>query len=139
MATKLGNWVWEGVSTEAKPVQPEAQNGHIFKELDTGESYTMVAGDWIYINLGLAFVKATKSGRVTTDAGGESVVTFNTPFIDNVYSIVLSVKDDGGKTPTASMIDRTPEGFKIITRNSTSGQKEGGVIVSWLATRDYNP
>ena len=37
---KLGNWIWEGLSTETKPTKPSALNGHMFKELDTGKSYT---------------------------------------------------------------------------------------------------
>ena len=140
MAIKLGNWVWEGVSTEPKPTKEQgAGDGHVFKELDTGESYAMVGGAWEYINLGLAFVKATKSGRIITDAAGEAVITFTPQFINNEYTVALSVIDDGGKTPIASMYDRTIGGFRIRTRNATSGQLVGDVEVSWLATRDYNP
>ena len=139
MATKYGNWVWEGVSTEVKPSKPVAGDGHIFKELDTGESYAMVAGVWEYINLGLAFVKATKSGRAVTDATGDWSITFATPFIDNQYSIALSCEDPGGPPAhTAYFHTRTAAGFSVKTRN-LAGAPNGNVSFSWLATRDYNP
>ena len=140
MATLYGNTVWEGLSTETKPnIGTGASNGQFFKEMDTGESYHLIDGTWTYVNLGFAFVKATKSGRATTGAGGTVDITFNTAFIDDEYSIALSVVDDGGKTPTASKSNRTASGFRLHTRNSTSGQYEGNVEVSWLCTRDYNP
>jgi hypothetical protein len=137
MAELLSNFVWEGTALEMAGV--EAVDGHIYKQLDTGESYIHRNGAWQYINLGLAFVKATKSGRVVTDGDGEAQVVFNTPFINDEYSIALSVADDGGKTPIASKYDRLATGFRIRTRNATSGQLVGGVEVSWLCTRDYNP
>jgi hypothetical protein len=141
MATLLSNFVWEGTAPEMTDTLPGIAGGHIYKQLDTGESYIRVSGAWEYINLGLAFIKATKSGRVTTDGSGIAEITFNTPFINNEYSIALSCEDPGGppvRGAIAYKYDRAPTGFKIITRN-TSGIPVGGIVVSWLATRDYNP
>jgi hypothetical protein len=138
VAIKYGNWVWEGISTESKPARPEAENGHIFKELDTGESYTMVSGVWEYINLGLAFIKATKSGKIVTDLNGYYQVTFTTPFINDEYSIALSTYYAG--TPVIAQFSNTaPGSFDINTINTRSGLAAGEITVSWLATRDYNP
>jgi hypothetical protein len=116
MAIKYGNWVWEGVSTEPKPGRAEgAYDGHVFKELDTGESYTRVAGVWEYINLGLAFIKATKSGSITTDSNGDYPVTFTTPFIDNNYTVALTCTDVGpGPGVIAYVGTKTVAGFNIL-------------------------
>lgn len=139
-AVKYGNWVWEGLSTETKRgVNEGAGDGHVFKELDTGESYTRVGGEWQYINLGLSFIKATKSGLITTDVSGDYVVTFTTPFIDNFYSIALTCSDPGGPPGSIAYYhSQTAFGFSIKTRNF-AGAVKGNVTVSWLATRDYNP
>jgi len=76
----------------------------------------------------------------TTDANGEAEIVFNTPFIDNEYSIALSCVDIGsGPGTIAYKYDRVKEGFKIITRHAVSGLPEASVEVSWLCTRDYNP
>jgi len=138
---KYGNWVWEGLSTETKPGEAEgAYNGHVFKELDTGESYTMVKGVWEFINLGLSFIKATKSGRVTTDANGYYHITFATSLINDEYSVQLTCEDLGEvKPPIAFKSNKTINGFDINTRDSKTGSPFGNVNVSWLATRDYNP
>lgn len=132
MAVILANFVWEGTNPERLTdpyVLANKVDGHIFKELDTGESYIHRNGDWEYINLGLSFIKATKSGNATTDASGEVVITFTTPLIDDLYSVALSVSDDGSKTPVASFYNKTTNGFSIRTRNATSGQLVGGVDV----------
>ena len=137
MAELLANFVWEGLHSER--LVAEGEDGHIWKEMDTGESYIHRGGKWEYINLGLSFVKATKSGRLTTDANGQGEVIFNTPFIDDAYSIALTCVDTGIQPTIPSKYDRTKDGFKIRTRNTRSGQLIGNIECSWLATRDYNP
>jgi hypothetical protein len=93
----------------------------------------------VYVNLGFAFIKATKSGRITTDASGDAEIIFNTPFIDDQYSITMSARDPGGPpADSAYFYDRTATGFKIKTR-LFSGAPSGNVETSWLCTRDYDP
>ena len=135
-----GGWVWEGLSTETKPGDEQgSRDGHIFKELDTGESYTRIAGSWHFINLGLSFIKATKSGKITTDANGFYHVVFNTQFIDENYSVALSTQDEGTtKIIAAYFKNILSNGFDIYTRNR-NGVLEPNISVSWLATRNYNP
>ena len=137
---RYGNWVWEGLSTETKPgIAEGANDGHVFKELDTGESYTRVAGVWEYINLGLSFIKATKSGKITTNASGQYHVTFVTPFINDDYTVALTCQDPGNNnTAIAYKKNITSSDFDIQTRNK-NGQALGNQVVSWLATRNYNP
>jgi len=137
---RYGEWVWEGTSVEVKPGPAEgAYDGHIFKELDTGESYTRIGGVWSFINLGLSFIKATKSGVVTVDASGIAHITFVTPFINVNYSVQLTVQDPGsGKLVAAFKKNKTINGFDIQVRDK-NGNPKGPYTVSWLATRDYNP
>lgn len=136
---KYGNWVYEGLSTEIKPGYIQgALDGNVFKEIDTGESYNLISGVWVFINLGLSFIKATKSGKIITDVNGFYHVIFITPFINNEYTVALSVEDTGGKNPIASWKNIAVDGFDIFSRNSVSGQKVGNIVVSWLATRNYN-
>ncbi len=121
-------------------VEVLARDGHFYKEMDTGETYHRVGGEWLFINLGLSFIKATKSGRVTTDSGGVYDVVFATPFINDQYSIQLTCQDLGSvKPPVAFKTNRSVYGFRITTRDSKKGDLFGGVTVSWLATRDYDP
>ena len=137
---KYGNWIWEGTSLETKPGPPEAYDGHIFKELDTGESYTRVAGQWEYINLGLAFIKATKSGVTVTDSSGHAHVSFVTPFIDAEYSVQLTCDDFVSKEiPVATKSNVLIEGFDISSYNTVKKTVQADATVSWLATRNYNP
>lgn len=132
-----GGTVIEALSTDTWPDVPD---GWFLKALDTGESYIRREGAWEYINLGLAFIKATKSGNVTTDASGLATVTFNTPFINDNYSIALTCSDVGrGPGAIAYKYDRLSTGFKIITRNPVSGLAKPNIGVSWLCTRDYDP
>ena len=138
MAILLANFVWEGTSLDR--ASAEASDGHIFKELDTGESYIRRNGAWENINLGLAFIKATKSGRVTTGAGGLYHVTFTTPFIDANYTVQLSCQEMPTKEiPVAVKDNLATTGFDIVSYNTVKKAVEAGVVVSWLATRDYNP
>ena len=140
MATLLANTVWEGVSTETKPTdETGGMDGQFFKEFDTGEAYIRVNGVWICINLGLSFIRATKSGRITTDANGFYRIAFTTPFINNLYTVAFSSEDRGNQPVVAFFSNILTTGFDIQTRNTRSGQPEGSVVVSWLATRDYNP
>ncbi len=141
MATLLGGWIYEGLSTETKPtLETGAKNGQIFKELDTGESYHLREGIWQFVNLGLSFIKATKSGLITTDINGTYHVAFTTPFINDQYSVTMSCDDAGAVKPAmAFSSSRTKNGFTIQTRESKKGNPLGSIIVAWLATRNYNP
>jgi len=145
MATLYGQTVWEAVSTESLPSYEDgARDGHFLKLLDTGESYIRVDGSWEYINLGLAFIKATKSGRVTTDINGEAHVDFVVPLINTEYGIMLTIHyptDGFGNRNGAVAYKRnlTVDGFDIIVLDTKQGDPFEGLLVSWLATRDYNP
>jgi hypothetical protein len=138
---KLADWIWEGLSTEEKPGNMQgSKDGHIFKELDTGESYTRKAGVWENINLGLSFIKATKSDIVQTNGDGYAHITFNTPFISNEYAITHGIY--AGPYSVCSSIDKdtqTKDGFDIYTRYSQNGSSAPNVFVAWVATRNYNP
>jgi len=137
----LSDFVWEGISTDPKPANgvDGARDGHIFKELDTGESYIRRNGSDYYINLGLSFIKATKSGRITTDANGSYHVSFVTPFINNLYTVALSCQEYGTQPAIASFNNIAINGFDIQTRYSRTGNVRPSTVVSWVATRDYNP
>lgn len=137
----LGNLVWEGLSTEEFPTTEDgAKDGQFLKQLDTGESFTRKAGEWENINLGLSFIKATKSGNITTGEDGTASIEFNTPFIDNNYSLLFGCKDNGVETPVkAAYVDKTVSGFTMIARDTKKGDPISGIEVAWLATRDYNP
>ena len=140
-AVLLSDTVREGLQVEMTDVLPGLRDGHFFKQADTGESYFRRDGVWEYVNLGLAFIKATKSGRVTTDANGDAHIVFNTPFVDDQYSIALGCSDSGGPPNFAALAykwDRQPTGFRIKTRG-TNSIPMANVEVSWLCTRDYNP
>jgi hypothetical protein len=141
VAILLSDTVWEGLAAEMTDVLPGLRDGHFYKQADTGESYLRRDRVWEYVNLGLAFIKATKSGRVTTDTNGDAQIIFNTPFILDDYSIALSVEDTGGPPNLVAIAfkwDRLATGFRIKTRGVNSIAR-GNVEVSWLATRDYNP
>jgi len=139
----LGSWVWEGTSLDVKPGEAEgARNEHIFKELDTGDSYTRINGEWEFMDTGLSFIKATKSGLITTDAAGLYHVTFVTPFINIEYSVALSVQFQSFGSKFGCIAYKkniAADGFDIITLDTRNGAAYGGVTVSWLATRHYNP
>ena len=136
--TLLNNIVWEGTGTH--PTYEEgARDGHFLKEIDTGESYFRKGDLWAYINLGLSFIKATKSGNIDTDGAGYIHVSFTTPFINNEYSVALSCQDTGEtKATNAYWGNLATTGFDIYTRNK-SGTLEPNSLVSWVATRNYNP
>ena len=138
--TLLSDFVWEGLSTDTKPTAEQgARDGHIFKELDTGESYIRRAGVMCYINLGLSQIKATKSGLITTDANGNYHVSFTTPFINNQYSVALSTQDSPTKDlGSAHFTNITADGFDIKSRD-IKGAVLGGIVVSFVCTRHYNP
>jgi len=140
MALLLSNTVWEGTSVESRPTYAQgARDGHFYKELDTGETYIRINGLFTFINLGLSFIKATKSGKITTDANGIFNVVFVTPFISNIYTVTLTIEFYTGKPAIALFSNITNTGFTITTLNSKSGNAEGNLNVAWLATRDYNP
>ena len=136
MATLLSNFVWEGLSSEMEGAS--ARDGHIYKQLDTGESYIRVLGEWQFINLGLSFIKATKSGLVSTDADGFAHITFTTPFISTDYTVALSPA--ASPWPYIPCFDNlTTSGFDVYTRDTRNGAAAGNKSVSWVATRNYNP
>ena len=136
----LGNFVWEGLCSELPTDAQGAFDGHLYKCLDTGDSYIRHYGTWVLINLGLSQVKATKSGRIVTDANGFHHVAFVQPFIDNIYAVALSVEDMGALKPAiAFFFNIATTGFDIQTRDTKKGDPFGGVVTSWLATRNYNP
>jgi hypothetical protein len=142
-AILLSDFVWEGTNPE-RLIDPyviaNKRDGHIFKESDTGESYLHRNGDWEFINLGLSFIKATKSGRITTDGSGFYHVDFVTPFIDDLYTVALSCKEIPTKEiPLAVFDNLTVNGFDIYSYNIVKKTLEGNIVVSWLCTRDYNP
>lgn len=141
MATKYGNWLWEGLSTETKPTTSEmAGDGHIFKELDTGDTYERQAGVWINLSIGTSYIRATKSGSITTDGSGIYNVVFVTNFKDTNYTIQLCCAEDGTTQPArAGFSLLTTSGFRITTRYTRTGNIKPSVTVSWLATRNYNP
>jgi len=136
----LSNFVWEGTSIEGFPtVEQGAMDGHILKQLDTGESYIRRYGVWEYINLGLSYIKATKSDFCITDENGFYHVAFTTPFINDQYTVQLTPIDTGSeKIINAKPFNLTKDGFDIYTRNK-NGVSEPGITVFWLATRNYNP
>jgi hypothetical protein len=139
MAILYANFIWEGLSTEIKPTYAEgARDGHLFKELDKGLTYIRRLDVWESMNVGLSFIMATKSGKITTNSSGYFDVVFNTPFIDDNYIVTLTCGYSTSKTaiPTFDIIFNT--GFRIWTKR-TNGNTEPNVVVSWLATRNYNP
>jgi hypothetical protein len=138
MAILLANFVWEGLSSERLTVEG-VKDGHIFKELDTGESYIRIAGVWQFINLGLSYIKATKSGRVVTGSGGIYNVSFITPLVDNNYTVALSCEEVGSQPAGAFFSNLTNIGFRITSRYIKTGNIRPNTVVSWLATRNYNP
>jgi hypothetical protein len=139
-AILFSNFVWEGKAIEMLEDLPGLHDGQIYKQIDTGESFFRRDGSWEFINLGLAFIKATKSGSAVTDSTGKVDITFTTPFIDQDYSVMLGIDDPGtGQGIIAYSSSRTPTGFRIIARRPTSGQPQAGIPVNWLCTRDYDP
>lgn len=134
---ELGNTVIECLSTDEKPSKPD---GWFLKEIDSGNSFIRRDGVWTDLNLGLSFIKATKSGSITTDASGNYNVVFETPFVDTGYTVALSCQDGGGNdSPIAFFSALSKSGFKITTKDSKSGISKGSVTVSWLSTKNYNP
>ena len=85
------NIVWESTSAEGKPTYAQgARDGHFLKELDTGLQWVRRYGEWESMDVGLSFIAATKSGRITTEEDGTYHVDFVTPFVDDLYSVALS-------------------------------------------------
>ena len=138
-AVLLSNFVWEGLSSEMAGVV--ALDGHIYKQLDTGESYIRRSGSWQFVNLGLSFIKATKSGQALTDVNGYCHVSFATPFSNSDYSASFSSPDNGdgaGKTVSCFYSNIAVDGFDVNSRDS-KGVRVGNIQFSWLVTRNYNP
>jgi hypothetical protein len=51
----------------------------------------------------------------------------------------LAPSDTEYKIPVAYKTNLDSTGFDIQTRDTRTGQSFGGIVVSWLATRNYNP
>jgi len=138
MAIKYANWVWEGTSSEPKPdTAAGALDGQVYKELDTGITYSRCKGNWLSMGPGFSYIRATKSGLIVTDASGYAHVTFGQPVADS-YTVEL--------TPAASPWPYVPaydaltaSGFDIYTRDSRNGAALASASVSWLVTLCYNP
>jgi len=141
MIVRKGNLLWECNSTDAKPtVSMGAGDDQFLKELDTGDTYERQAGQWINIGVGLSFIRATKSGRITTDGTGKYHVSFATPFINTSYTVALSCDDSGTTQPAIALFSNlATTGFDIQTRYSRTGNVRPTTVVSWLATMDFNP
>lgn len=136
----IANYIYIGLSTDTKPEWPEAHNGQIFKERDTGETYAMVNRAWVNIDVGLAHVKASKCGEIITDASGNAHVTFETPYVHLDYVILFSIEDNGlGPVPVAFYSNKTLNGFDITTRASTGGVPFSNGTVSWFTSLFHNP
>ena len=133
----FGGTVIECLSSDEKPNKP---NGWFLKELDTGLSYIRKSGSWENINLGLAFIKATKSGEVETNVNGEAHITFNTVLHDTDYGVQFGINGDSGEEElvTAYAHNLTVNGFDVITRDK-NGHAIGNIKICWLAMRFYNP
>lgn len=139
MSILYANFIWEGISTETKPTYVEgARDGHLFKELDKGLTYIRRLGVWESMGVGLSFIMATKSGKITTNSSGYFDIVFNTPFIDDQYIVTLTCEYSTTKTSIATFGNITANGFRIRTKK-TNGSIESGVVVSWLVTKNYNP
>jgi len=139
MSTLYSNFIWEGLSSETKPTYVQgARDGHLFKELDKGLIYIRRLGIWESMGVGLSFIMATKSGKITTNSSGYFDVIFNTPFSDNQYIVNLTCEYSTTKTSITTFGSITANGFRIWTKK-TNGSIESGVVVSWLVTRNYNP
>ena len=127
---------WIGVEADLNNIV--ANNGQWFSALDTGNEYFRVSGAWVADPTG--FIKATKSGRITTDENGVYSVVFETALADTNYTVALSTDDAPETNETlAHFSDLTTTGFTIHTRSVKNGHPAGSVVVSWLATRNYNP
>jgi hypothetical protein len=132
-----GNTVVEVLSTDDLPDKPD---GWYCKVVDTGESYIRRNGEWQFINLGLAFIKATKSGDVTTDANGDASVVFETPFAGDAISVALTCAGGSSSKPAIAYDSNVSHaGFDIHTLNTQNGNDLGNVDVHWVATVHYNP
>lgn len=141
MAILYSNSVWEGLSSEMDGMDGIAGiDGHFYKQLDTGAVYQRVAGEWVFLDAGFSFVKATKSGIVTTDSEGSALVIFNTPFIDAEYTVALTLDYPGDKTARLPyVVNKTASGFMVTVTDGKGHTITEEVTLSWLATRDYNP
>lgn len=116
---------------------PDRDDGWHLSHIDTGDQYIRVAGTWETRGLGYSFAPPTKSGIATTNALGRAGVRFGTPFVDDAYTVALTCTYDGSSA--LAMVDtKVAAGFSMRTFDPATGNAKGDVIVSWLATRNYN-
>ena len=130
-----GGTVLECLSTDTLPAMPD---GWIAKVVDAGLSYIRINGAWQFINLGFAFVKATKSGISQTDGTGTKHIVFSQPFSVNDISVMLCCEDTGSLYK-AYYYTVSNTGFWVVTRKIPSGAPQANVKFSWIATRRYDP
>lgn len=134
--TYYGGTIIECLSTDEFP---SVVDGWFLKCMDTGETYIRKEGSWESINTGLAFIKASKAGNITTDGSGDYSVVFNTPYVDANYAVTFGCIDPGfANTAIAYWYNLTTSGFDIKTRDK-NGLDLGNQDVAWLATRDFDP
>jgi hypothetical protein len=147
--------ILEGLSTETKPAfSTDVTNGNRFFETDTGETYTMTNGVWVLTNTGSTVVRTTKVGHVETDKTGCASVEYATPFLDTEYAVLLCCQVNEKELvpleeleelksertiPIAHAYNITASGFDIQSLNAKTGLLLAGAVVSWIATRNYNP
>lgn len=135
MYTLYGGWIYEG--TGQLPEGKGVKNGRICKVLDTVDMYMRVSGQWVSLNH--SFTNPTKSGIITTDPEGLFHVAFVMPFNIGYYTVALTCENNLTYPSIAAYFyNMTVNGFDIVTRNR-NGVNVGGLVVSWIATRDFNP
>jgi len=76
-----------------------------------------------------------KAGTITT-SGGSGSVTFNTPYPDTNYAIMLTA-DKGSDSVIANWVAKTVNGFDITTETDRGGSADA--IVFWMTAPYSNP
>ena len=76
-----------------------------------------------------------KTGTITTSSGAGSV-TFNTPYPDTNYAIMLTA-EKGSDSVIANWVTKTVNGFTITTETDRGGV--ANCIVFWMTAPYSNP
>ncbi len=76
-----------------------------------------------------------KTGTITT-SGGSGSVTFNTPYADTNYAIMLTA-EKGADSVIANWVTKTVNGFTITTESDRGGV--AACIVFWMTAPYSNP
>jgi len=135
MAIKSKFNIIECLSTDGRLNVPD---GWYMKHTDTGNTFYRYDNAWNALGIGFSYAPPTKSGVVTTDDNGLASIDFNTEFIDDDYTIALSCQVKGNREPLANWVTKDNHGFTIRSSNPVNGNALGGVVVSWLCTRNFN-